>query len=494
MIGVEEALLDTITGALHQLRTGKVPAPIPIPEGLPDNEVRQLITFLNRFLSEFAPLAEGMERIARGDLESGNLLGRMPVVQSLKALQSNLRHLTYKTQQIAGGDLEQRVDFMGDFSIAFNKMTQQLKDSYQELERRNEFIRKVFGRYTSDEVVEALLDAPDGLKLGGEKREVTILMSDLRGFTALAERLEATEVVSLLNHYLSAMVEVIQEHGGTIDEIIGDAILVLFGAPVAADEDARRAVLCALGMQKAMASVNEQNLQKGWPAVEMGIALHTGEVVVGNIGSVKRSKYGVVGRTINTTARIESFTVGGQIIVSPTLIASAGLGLILGEEVEVHAKGMKAPLRCRQLLGHDQHPELGLEQEAACAALAEPVAVRYVRLTGKHFDEQMEPAAFVALSQRQGVLETRSSLPAYSNLLLRLEAAPVEAEVPELYAKVLRCAEGSGSRYVVHFTSVPPGLRVWLNRFAAHNKGPVELAGQEARVSEQSCYETPHPK
>src|SRR5512136_2126534 len=340
MIPVEEALLDSITAAFHLLRTGKVPPPIPIPEELPDNEVRQLITYVNRFLAEFAPFAEALEQIAKGDLETRPLLGRMPVVQAFKALHSNLKHLTYKTQQIAGGDLEQRVDFMGDFSIAFNQMTRQLKDSYQELERRNEFIRRVFGRYTSDEVVEALLDAPDGLKLGGEKREVTILMSDLRGFTALAERSEATEVVSLLNHFLSAMVEVIQQHGGTIDEIIGDAILVLFGAPVTAEDDARRAVLCALGMQKAMADVNAHNQQKGWPAVEMGIALHTGEVVVGNIGSVKRSKYGVVGRTINTTARIESFTVGGQIIVSPTLIRSAGPGLRFGEEVEVHAEGM----------------------------------------------------------------------------------------------------------------------------------------------------------
>ncbi len=145
---------------------------------------------------------------------------------------------------------------MRDFSIAFNRMTQQLKDSYQELERRNQFIRKTFGRYTSDEVVEALLDAPDGLKLGGEKREVTILMSDLRGFTALAERLEATEVVALLNHYLSAMVEVIQHRGGTIDEIIGDAILVVFGAPLAMEHAAQLSVLCALGMHKAMGGVN----------------------------------------------------------------------------------------------------------------------------------------------------------------------------------------------------------------------------------------------
>ncbi len=464
MIPVEEALLDAITGTLHQLRTGKVPPPIVIPDDLPDNEVRQLITYVNRFLSEFAPFAEAMEQVARGDLNTRDLLGRMQVVQSFKALHSNLRHLTWKTQQIAAGDLEQRVDFMGDFSTAFNRMTQQLKDSYQALERRNEFIRKVFGRYTSDEVVEALLDAPDGLKLGGEKREVTILMSDLRGFTALAERLEATEVVSLLNHYLSTMVDVIHRNGGTIDEIIGDAILVLFGAPVAMENDPQRAVLCALGMQKAMAGVNELNLARGWPAIEMGIALHTGEVVVGNIGSTKRSKYGVVGRTINTTARIESFTVGGQVIVSPTLMRAANRGLILGDEVEVHAKGMKEPLYCRQLLGHEDHPELGLEQEPACTTLAEPVPVHYVRLTGKHFDEKMEPATFVALSQRQAVLEVAGPLPAYSNLLLQLEAARSDGEVPELYAKVIRALDESDNHYLIHFTSVPTGVRAWLNQ------------------------------
>jgi adenylate cyclase len=464
MIAVQEALLDSITAAFHHLRTGKVPPPIVIPDELPEDELRQLITYVNRFLSEFAPFAEAMDQIARGDLEARSLLGRMQVVQSLKALQSNLKHLTYKTQQIAAGDLEQRVDFMGDFSIAFNRMTQQLKDSYQELERRNEFIRKVFGRYTSNEVVEALLDAPDGLKLGGEKREVTILMSDLRGFTALAERLEATEVVSLLNHYLSAMVEVIQRNGGTIDEIIGDAILVLFGAPVAMDNDAQRAVLCALGMQKAMGGVNEQNVQRGWPEIEMGIALHTGDVVVGNIGSTKRSKYGVVGRTINTTARIESFTVGGQVIVSPTLIHAAGPGLLLGEEVEVHAKGMQEALRCRQLLGHEDDPELGLGEDKGCTPLAAPLSVHFVLLSGKHFNEQMEPAAFIALSPRRAVIETAGALPAYANILVRLEAETGAAEVPELYAKVIHRLDESGSRHVIHFTSVPPGVRARLNR------------------------------
>jgi adenylate cyclase len=465
MISIEEKLIDEITATFHYLRTGRVPPPIPVPDNLPDNEMRQLITFVNRFLTEFAPFAEAMDEIAQGELEVPPLLGQMAVVQSFKALQSNLKHLTWKTQQIAGGDLEQKVDFMGDFSTAFNSMTQQLKDSYEQLERRNQFIRKTFGRYTSNEIVEALLDMPDGLKLGGEKREVTLLMSDLRGFTSLAEQLKAAEVVALLNHYLSAMVELIQRHGGTIDEIIGDAILVLFGAPLAMEDAPQRAVRCALEMQKAMGGVNEQNIQKGWPEIEMGIAVHTGKVVVGNIGSTKRSKYGVVGRNVNLTARIESFTVGGQVLVSPALMGAAKGGLILGDEIEVHAKGMREAITCRELLGHEEHPELVLEEEeTSFTALAKPVSIHYVRLTDKHLDEQMQPATLVSLSQRQAVIEAADPLPRYANIMLRLASEAGEEESPEMYAKVIRPLEVSSNRHLIHFTSVPPVTRAWLDR------------------------------
>jgi adenylate cyclase len=471
MISVEEELLDALTAAFHDLRTGKVPAPLPIPDHLPNNELRQLLAYANRFLTEFAPFAGAMEQISRGELDTRPLLGRMPVVQAFKALQSNLRHLTWKTQQIAAGDLEQRVDFMGDFSTAFNKMTQQLKDSYEalmelnkELERRNEFIRKTFGRYTSDEIVETLLDMPDGLRLGGEKREVTILMSDLRDFTALAERLEPTEVVALLNHYLSAMVEPIHKSGGTIDEIIGDAILVLFGAPLAMEDGPRRAVFCALEMQKAMTQVNEYNLQRGWPEIEMGIALHTGDVVVGNIGSTKRSKYGVVGRTVNLTARIESFSVGGQVLVSPTLIQAAGRGLVLGEEVEVHAKGMQEALLCRELLGHEDDPELVLwEEEASFTTLAKPLPLSYVRLTDKHLHQEVERAALISLSHRRAIIEAGGPLVRYTNLMLRMDAEVDGEDVSELYAKVIRALDESRYLYIVHFTSSSPAVRMWLS-------------------------------
>ncbi len=472
MISVAEELIDRITAAFHYLRVGKAVAPIDIPEDLPDNEIHQLITYVNRFLVEFTAFSEALGQMAQGELNTRAVASRMAAVQSLKTLHSNLKHLTWKTQQVAAGDLEEKVDFMGDFSTAFNSMTQQLKDSREQLlklntqlEARNHFIRETFGRYTSDDIVEVLLDMPEGLKLGGEKRELTILMSDLRGFTALVERLEPTAVVAMLNYYFSAMIEIIQQHGGTIDEIIGDAILVLFGAPVVMPDAAQRAVRCSLQMQQAMQEVNEHNALMGWPEIGMGIALHTGESVVGNLGSTKRSKYGVVGRTVNLTARIESFTVGGQVLVSPTLIQAAGPGLILGEEIEVSAKGMREPLSCRELLGHEDFPELGVEvQERQFMMLARPVSCYFVRLAGKHLEDQRHPATLMGLAQGQAVLATASPLTRHSNIILRLEGGAGQAEEHELYAKVIRILDEPDNCCVLHFTSVSLGMQVQLDR------------------------------
>ena len=115
MISVAEELIDRITAAMYHLRIGKPVTPIEIPEDLPENEIRQLITYVNRFLVEFAAFSEALDQMAQGELNTRAVAGEMAVVQSLKTLHSNLRHLTWKTQQVAAGDLEQKVDFMGDF-------------------------------------------------------------------------------------------------------------------------------------------------------------------------------------------------------------------------------------------------------------------------------------------------------------------------------------------------------------------------------------------
>jgi len=165
-----------------------------------------------------------------------------------------------------------------------DEATMALQRNGAELARAHELVRRAFGRYVSEEVAESLLRAPEALDLGGEEREATILMSDLRGFTAMAARLTPHEAIEVLNLYLEAMMDVIGRYQGTIDEIVGDAILVIFGAPVACEDHAEKAVACGLAMQLAMTDVNRRLTAKGASELEMGIGVHTGRVIVGNIG------------------------------------------------------------------------------------------------------------------------------------------------------------------------------------------------------------------
>ena len=221
----------------------------------------------------------------------------------------------------------------------------------QELEKRSAFVRRVLGRYVTDEVAEHVLAAPEELHLGGQRREVSILMSDLRGFTVMSDRLPPETVVTILNHYLHHMVEIVLKWGGTVDEIIGDALLLIFGAPLEMEDHAQRAASCALEMQLAMEKLNQQLCQEGLPKLACGIGLNTGEVVVGNIGSEKRMKYSVVGSPVNLTARIESFTVGGQILASQTTREALGEAVRLDGKLRVKMKGYENPITIYEIGG-----------------------------------------------------------------------------------------------------------------------------------------------
>ncbi|MBE9540353.1 MAG: response regulator [Proteobacteria bacterium] len=224
----------------------------------------------------------------------------------------------------------------------------------QQLERNEKFIRATFGRYLSDEIVTEILERPEGLELGGDLREVTIMMSDIRGFTTISELLEPAEVVKMLNRYLGAMTDIIMAHHGTIDEFIGDAILAVFGAPQRRDDDADRAVKCALAMQEAMDEINVINRDEGLPEISMGIALNTGDVIAGNIGSERRSKYGFVGHPMNLTSRIEEFTAGGEILVSDSTLQKLQGKYCVGSSREEKVKGIDQPVLIHQIKGLEQ--------------------------------------------------------------------------------------------------------------------------------------------
>lgn len=185
-------------------------------------------------------------------------------------------------------------------------------------QQEKKFIRSIFGRYATEEVVEDALRR--GLKLGGEEREVTILFSDIRNFTGLAERLEPTEVVDLLNDYFSEMVGVISRNGGILNKFIGDGMVAIFGAPESHGNDAERAVKTALEMMERLKEFNRQLAAKGRRELSIGVGINTGRVVVGNIGSTERMEYTAVGDAVNLASRLEELNkdLGTGILISPS--------------------------------------------------------------------------------------------------------------------------------------------------------------------------------
>jgi len=206
------------------------------------------------------------------------------------------------------------------------------------------FIRNTFGRYLSERVVDEILESPNGQEIGGRRKAVTIIMSDLRGFTGLSETKDPEDMVRLLNRYLERMSKVIMEYDGMIDEFIGDAILTVFGVPDEHDDDPLRAVACALAMQNALEELNNEFMREGYPPLEMGIGINTGSVIVGNIGSEIRAKYGIVGAPVNMASRIESNAVGGEVLIGESTYRLIKESVTADSPHTVMMKGLKRPL------------------------------------------------------------------------------------------------------------------------------------------------------
>jgi adenylate cyclase len=341
--------------------------------------------------------------------------------------------------------------------LTLKRQKQEIKRLVDNLELRNRFIQSLFGRYVSDEVVADLLASPEGPRIGGEQRRVTLLMSDLRGFTPLTEGLPPDHVLRLLNSYLGAMADVVLAHQGTIDEFVGDAILAIFGAPVKRPDDARRAVACAVAMQEALAALNRANEPLALPRLEMGIAVHSGDVIVGNIGSERRTKYGVVGSAVNHAGRIESFTVGGQVLISDATLSEAGEGVRVGERLSVDAKGTREPIVVYDLRGFADTEVPGAPESEL--ALPTPLNVLCQVVVGKRVQSEAFGGRLVGLSVRSGALLVPRRLRPLSNL--KLEVRPSGGQPLEIYAKVVHVSpDGS---VALRFTPLRAETEAWVN-------------------------------
>jgi adenylate cyclase len=209
---------------------------------------------------------------------------------------------------------------------------------------REEVARANYSRFLPEYVVKQMLENPESFKLGGVSQTITILFADIRGFTRISEHAPPEKIVSLLNRYFSAMTDIIFAHGGTLDKYLGDGLMALFGAPTATPDDASNALNAAVAMQRRLLGINRELRDEGFQEIGVGMGLHTGEVVVGYIGSERRSEYTAIGDTVNTSSRLESNARGGEILISDATAKAAHSRYKLQPREAIMVKNRQQPV------------------------------------------------------------------------------------------------------------------------------------------------------
>lgn len=220
-------------------------------------------------------------------------------------------------------------------------------------ERSKRELRRTFDRYVSKEIVEQIISNPSQLKLGGERKDITVLFSDIRGFTSMSESMEPEEVVGILNDYLTTMTDIILSLGGTIDKFIGDAIMAVFGAPIHYVDHTLRAAKAALKMRDALKELWLKWMEEKKHPFDIGIGISTGEAIVGNIGSVRRTEYTAIGDIVNLGARIEPLNkeFNTHILISKAVYERIRDSVIVSDIGQVKVRGKKQEVRLYELTG-----------------------------------------------------------------------------------------------------------------------------------------------
>jgi adenylate cyclase len=298
-------------------------------------------------------------------------------------------------------------------------------------------------------------------------REVTIVLADLRGFTAISENFPPTAVLELLNRYLGRMSEIIFRHEGAIDKFMGDSIMVLFGAPNAHDDDVQRALACAVEMQRAMEDINHDNKQRGVPELYMGIGINTGTVMAGLLGSELYSEYTVIGDEVNLASRIEAFSLRGQILISRNTYERCRDFVQTAEPMDVHVKGKAEPVSLREVLAI---PSLGLEVPRQEIRRSPRIEVRipftFQLVKSKIVVPQVHQGTILDISYHGVLAEVSEEIEPLSEIKLGLDLSLVGYRATDIYAKVLKCRQHE-ARYLaaVEFTSVSVQSNMNIQQF-----------------------------
>lgn len=341
-----------------------------------------------------------------------------------------------------------------------------LKVSSERL-RLVDFVRETFGRYVSKKIVDEILASPDGHRIGGRRKTVTIMMADLRGFTSITETSDPEMTLRLLNRYFGAMAKIITAYDGLIDEFLGDGILTIFGVPENHPDDPARAVACALEMQNALKKLNREFTREGFPPLEMGIGINTGSVIVGNIGSDIRSKYGIIGMPVNTASRIESITTGGQVFIGEPTYRRIASGVQVDKPHTVMMKGLKEPLVCFPVKAMQSPFQIKLDVSPQRSRQVElQLAFTCWRVEGKQIVEPAMAGQTVVISDDIWQVAVTPPLQPLTDVKIQLNFCAEAHCFDPIYAKVLE-TQSQASETINHLriTAIQPTDREIITRW-----------------------------
>ena len=288
-------------------------------------------------------------------------------------------------------------------------------------------------------------------------RDVTILLADLRGFSAIASTYPADLMLQLLNRCFGKMGEVIDRHQGTIDKFMGDAIMVVFsGDGMAAGEDAKQALLCAVEMQIAMNELRERHQEEEVPEMYMGIGINTGKVVAGMVGSELHRTYTVIGETVNLAARIEAFSLRGQILASQATHERCPGFATAGDLVTIHVKGKADRLCIREVVAIPSHGKVVPRQERRRSPRVEvKLPFSYQVLHNKIVIAGVMRGVVHDIGYHGVLAEVNRPLSLYTEIKLDLELPLVAYRASDIYARVVKVSEKDSRHFIgVEFTSL----------------------------------------
>jgi adenylate cyclase len=298
-------------------------------------------------------------------------------------------------------------------------------------------------------------------------QEVSVLLADLRGFTAITEANAVDTVLDVLNRYLARMCEIAIANGGTIDKFMGDAVMVLFGAPDPSPDDARNAVLSAVQMQIAMGEINREHAERGLPLLYMGAGINTGYVMAGLLGSSLHSEYTVIGNEVNIASRIETFSLRGQVLISDATYARCSDFIETSEPMEVVVKGKSQPVRLREVLGV---PSMGLAVPRQDVRKSPRVDARipftYQRVVDKIVVPSPHHGVVLDISYEGVLASVEAELTAHQDIVLELDLTLVGGQSQAIYGRV-RSVRSDGERHFagIEFTSIDPQYEQQIRRF-----------------------------